>query len=310
MRLLRLADKEEIDALTRGYPPYSDFTFVNLWSWNASTLVCLHNGNLVLRFADYLTGDPFYMFLGQSRPIETACALLERSDEEGLGPRLALVPECTAARLGSGVLTVRNNPDQRDYITDIHALAECSGRRWHRQRNFVRRFERDCPRARFSALDLTDRGVRSEILQVFEEWCEAKGTGADDREHEREALERCIASFGSELLACGLYCADRLIGFAIMEPVCNGFAIDCFEKADRWSHIGALQALQWHMAGFLRERGFRYLNIEQDLGLPGLRRGKQARHPISYLNKYEVCLVRDRHVRAGRRAIAADVPFP
>ncbi|MEJ0042787.1 MAG: hypothetical protein WDM81_11525 [Rhizomicrobium sp.] len=59
-----------MERITRRFPPYSDFNFLNLYSWDAGERVRLSslNGNLVIRFADYLTDEPFYMFLGPHRP--------------------------------------------------------------------------------------------------------------------------------------------------------------------------------------------------------------------------------------------------
>ncbi len=288
MRSILVADKGEIDALVRKHPPYSDFTFLNLWSWNGpNTRVALLNGNLLLRFIDYLNGEPLYTFLGDRLVSETAGALLDFLAGQGLPARLGIVPECAAAHLDCRLFSPRQNPDHSDYIIDLDDLAELSGRKWHRHRNFVHRFCREAPNAQFVVLDPDNALVRRDIFNLFEAWSERKDPEGRDSTHEREALERCLR-FGSELIVAGVYVADRLIGFSVVEPVPKPYAINHFEKADRWAHTGVLQFLQWRLAHLLWERGVRFLNIEQDLGLPGLRRCKQARRAASYLHKYDV----------------------
>lgn len=55
---LELADKKDIEKFTSKFPPYSDFNFVSMWSWDirGEMRVSQLNGNLVVRFTDYLTG--------------------------------------------------------------------------------------------------------------------------------------------------------------------------------------------------------------------------------------------------------------
>jgi hypothetical protein len=248
------------------------------------------------------------MFLGRSGLTETARDLIALSERQGLGGQLRLIPQCVAEKLDPNVVAVRPDPDHQDYIVDVASLAACEGRKWHRHRNFINRFEREHPSARYLELDLADADVRAQILRLFDDWCEGKA--ADDpegTEHEREALGRCIDGFASELMAGGVYVADRLVAFAIAENVGGGYASDHFEKADRWSHAGLVQYLQWQMACALHRQGVRYLNLEQDLGLPGLRRAKRARHPVAYLQKYEVTLVSSRAADARRSSFSGDM---
>ena len=71
---LELSDKEDVEAFTKKFPPYSDFNFVSMWSWDikGEMRLSILNGNLVVRFTDYITGDPFYSFLGNNKTNETA----------------------------------------------------------------------------------------------------------------------------------------------------------------------------------------------------------------------------------------------
>ena len=57
---LELSDKKDIESFTKRFPPYSDFNFVSMWSWDIKEEIRISqlNGNLVVRFTDYLTGKP------------------------------------------------------------------------------------------------------------------------------------------------------------------------------------------------------------------------------------------------------------
>lgn len=76
---LELSDKKDIEQFTSKFPPYSDFNFVSMWSWDikGEMRVSQLNDNLVVRFTDYLTGEPFYSFLGNNKVNDTAEKLLE-----------------------------------------------------------------------------------------------------------------------------------------------------------------------------------------------------------------------------------------
>src|SRR5947209_16185657 len=98
---LELSDAAYVQRYTARYAPFSDFNFACLWSWNidSSVLLCELHGNLVVRLGDYVTGEVFYSFLGDSRVNETVEALIDLSCRKNLQPRLQLVPEVVAAQL-------------------------------------------------------------------------------------------------------------------------------------------------------------------------------------------------------------------
>ncbi len=98
---IELNDKDEIESFTKKFAPYSDFNFASMWSWDVKEemRVSQLNGNLVVRFTDYLTGEPFYSFLGSNKPTETADALLTLAEKEGIPLHLKLVPEDSAKEI-------------------------------------------------------------------------------------------------------------------------------------------------------------------------------------------------------------------
>ena len=64
---LELSNKEEIENFTSKFPPYSDFNFISMWCWDikGETRISKFNNNLVVRFTDYLKGNPFFSFFGR-----------------------------------------------------------------------------------------------------------------------------------------------------------------------------------------------------------------------------------------------------
>ena len=81
---LELSDAEDVQRCTARYAPFSDFNFACLWSWNIDSSVLLSelNGNLVVRLGDYVNGQVFYSFLGDSRVNDTVEALIINVDRK------------------------------------------------------------------------------------------------------------------------------------------------------------------------------------------------------------------------------------
>ena len=98
LRPLSIDDHSEFDDFTSKYPPYSDFDFPSLWSWNVGGDFQwgLHLGCLFIRFADYETNKPFFTFLGSENSDRMAKALLTLSRSLEWPEELRLVPESCA----------------------------------------------------------------------------------------------------------------------------------------------------------------------------------------------------------------------
>ena len=70
----------------------------------------------------------------------------------------------------------------------------------------------------------------------------------------------------------------------------TSYGIIHFEKA-AVSYVGTSHFLKQQTAIDLQNQGCKYINYEQDLGLPGLRKAKAMCLPIAYLKKYSVSMI-------------------
>src|SRR6266581_1709860 len=103
---LELSDGPVIRSYTAQFAPFSDFNFGSLWAWDVKDRVKISqlHGNLVVRFENFLSDQPFYSFMGDRALRPTASSLIDLAEAEGLEPRLELVPESAARHLWSGLL--------------------------------------------------------------------------------------------------------------------------------------------------------------------------------------------------------------
>lgn len=289
---LALADRDDVERLTRRFPPSSDFSFGSLWCWDtdgACRLSLLH-GNLVVRLADYADGAPHYAFLGDRAVVATATTLLARARAEGLAPRLRLIPEAVVAadeRLRSA-FAVAADPANFDYVCSVPAWVALSGRGFAKHRARIRRCrERHALAAR--PLALADPATGAAILALFDRWAAERGEGAIEPDRERAALARLfVPGAAAGMAGWGLYEGDALRAFSIWEYAPGApYSIHHFMKADR-SREGASSLMVHERSRVLLAAGCAFANVEQDLGLPGLAAYKRSLRPTHFLRKFVI----------------------
>jgi uncharacterized protein len=286
---LELSDSTEISVLTRRFPPYSDFNFVSLWSWNTQQqfqISTLH-GNLVTRFTDYVSGAPFYSFLGDLKINETAHDLLARSISEGVGHELRLVPEHAASQIDTVDFCCDLDSDGSDYLLSVARLRAYDHSDLRDKRRQANRFLRDHPSHSLVRLDLTWRPVQHAILDLFGQWALRRGTPDPYDLAEFHALERLLAAveFLPELHGLGVYMKEKLVAFIILELLPRKDAMAHYWKANT-EYVDLYAYLMRETGKYLAEHGRENLNAQQDLGLPGLRHNKSSYVPSAYLRKY------------------------
>jgi hypothetical protein len=292
-RRLAITDRAAIEALTRCFLPYSDFLFTSLWAWDTEEACAIArlNGNLVVRFTDYAGGAPFYSLVGEGAVVESALTLLARARREGLAARLQLIPEVVIAadeRLSSR-LSVTPDRDQFDYVYALADWAGLTGEGFARHRRQVARCRRHGGLA-FRSLDLRDRAVQRAVVGLFDRWAALKpNQDGVALEQERTALTRTFAlADGGRLAAGGLVAGERLVAFSIWEGLPGSpYAVAHFRKTDR-SLEGLAATLRHEESRLLLARGYRLMNVEQDLGIGGLRAYKESLRPVRFLRKFVV----------------------
>lgn len=287
---LELQDRNFVSNFNSHFLPYSDFNFMSLWSYDVEedVIISFLNNNLVIQMRDYITNTPFYMFLGTNKVNDTIETLLESAITNKLEPQLKCIPEVNIADDPdvSSSFQVTVDRDNFDYIFLVDELCELEGKKFHPQRRRVHQFEREYPNFSISLLNLHDSYNHESILEIFLQWEELKGHTKEDTIHEFTAIKRLLKDINVfNYLALGIYNEGKLIAFSISELVQSNYAILHFTKADH-RYLGIYQMLFMKTAQELAKNGKQFLNMEQDLGIPGLREMKEQWNPVTYLKKY------------------------
>lgn len=295
-KIVEVGDREAVESHTHRYPPYSDFNFTSLWAWDTSNerMISELNGNLVVRFTDYKTNEPFLSFLGSNETEHTARTLLEYCKEHSLPETLRLIPEVSVEGLAAKDFIVEEDRDNFDYIYSVPELSLLAGGKFKGRRNFVNRFVHEHATAHAEIIDLADdRDVQGKILATLDSWEQHKQSRGKkyELEHEKAAIKRIFETAHlHELVITAIFEDNTMLAFSIDEVLPNQFCIGHFWKADS-SCTGVYDFLIQKKAQHFETLGLAFLNYEQDLGVEGLRQSKMDYRPVDFLKKYVVSLI-------------------
>lgn len=283
---VELSDQKEIEAITGSLAPYSDYNFMSLWSWNTTGGIAasLLHGNLVVRFMDYLTGLPFYSFLGTKEVTAIAHELLRLSVNEGLPTTLKLLPEASVTGIDAGIFTIAEDRDGFDYIYGIDTFLEMKGGAFEAKRKQLRHFENTFS-SEVVQLDLSHPLVKDQVMELCHEWARFKmEKGSNEYFHnEFLALLRYLnVACTADAIALGVYHDRRLIAISFGENNKGGYHTCHFQKALTSQYKGLNVFLVREVAKALATKGMWFINWEQDLGIPGLRESKQSYQPCTF----------------------------
>jgi hypothetical protein len=282
------------------FDDYSDFNGASLFGWSGSVpggyRIARLGDNLVVEFGDYLTGQRFLSFLGEDHPDDAAAELLDDADRRGLQPELHLVPAVTAQKLDPDRWSVTEDPDAADYLFDVASLASMRGSRYRTLRHAFNSWERQWgEQAALEWMDLDDlRSRTGDILDLLEQWQRRGSGGASQSEQELRAIEHILGS--SARVAPGLsgWTGTCSVGGELVAMFIN-------EREDQHRLAGHFLKVSDHPAGNrlyswlcvqvcrrAEAHGVRTLNMQQDLGIEGIRAAKERLRPIGRLEKFSV----------------------
>ncbi len=294
---IALDHRAHIESFTRKHEGYSDFNFTSMRSWDIEGRL-RHSelyGNLVVRFSDYLTGEPFYSFLGEGSASEASEYLLSFAAKEGLLQRLKLVPACSIVGIDHDRFLVTEDRDQFDYVYDVAELSVGMGSKFsdyrYRIKSFLRAYTEQGP-GKIQILHGNLREHAYNILAINEKWRTNKiisreGIHLNDMKNESEAIQRIFADDHALLAVICFFHTDKPIGYIVYETLEHAHAVIHFMKADV-TFSGISQFMVQKCSEYLVSKGYRFLNCEQDLGLPGLRNSKMSFRPCHFLKKYTI----------------------
>ena len=265
-----------------------EYSFSNLFLWGRQTAAEI-GGYLVL--FSHFEGRSIYTFpVGQGDLKPVLDAIIADSRERGIPCRLtSLLPEdCRMLeQLYPGQFRCNWDRSSYDYVYAIEDLAHLKGRKYIKKRNHLHQFEAAYPDWRVEALDSNNLPAARAFV---EDWLSRREE--ETFRLERIALDRAFRYFRElELEGMLLYVQERPAAVAIGSRLSPDTYDIHFEKADE-TVTGAYNAINREFSAYLQEKHpeLRFLNREDDLGIPGLRTAKESYRPVDMIEKCWVYL--------------------
>ena len=177
-------------------------------------------------------------------------------------------------------------PERYDYICLREKIIALEGKEMRPKRQHLYQFPRFYPNHEYRPLE---PGLFPECLQLLQQWsdnAEAIGhlQGADSKVMERESISQVFNNwerFGA--IGGAMFVDGKMVAFTYGVPI-NGNTFDlCVEKGDI-AYKGVYTVVRHEFMQQIPEQ-YTYINLEEDLGLPGLRRAMSSYHPAYQIQK-------------------------
>lgn len=287
---LELGDQGVFADFLRRFPPeISELTFTNLFMWHHKNRFSwrVTGGGLYL-LASPIEGAAPYLFppLGPRPDPDELMRLLSALRAAGYPGRMERVPAAMAQALKAArpELVLTPDRDQFDYVYSREALATLTGRKYSRKRNHIKHFT---SRSDWSYLPFTPTLIQ-QCLELQEHWCNLKRCEEDPGlrlEHRAIVVAlRHAAQLGFS--GAGIAVAGRIQAFTLGERLNPDTAVIHVEKGN--PELEGIYPTLTHEYVKNAWSGVAWINREQDLGEPGLRRAKESFFPDHLVEKYRV----------------------
>lgn len=267
----------------------SEYTFTNLYMWGKEECIRIAEQDGAMFFLSKCGADEPFMFapLTEDPEGDYAAALAAAVDyfrSEGLtphfrgisGPIKAAFERCPGYRL-------IDDRDDSDYVYSMESLRTLSGKKLHGKRNHINQFRAQYGDA-FEYVEIT-ADMLDECMDVYCEWLSGKDASEPGVLGEQEAIRRILTHMDTlGVKGGGIRIGGKLAAFTLGEQIDEEIAVIHIEKAD--SDIPGLYTIINQQFVEHAWTHVKYINREEDMGLPGLRRAKLSYNPAFMIDKF------------------------
>ena len=258
-----------------------EFTFANLYLWGRQRIAFLHDHAVLFSQFDRRTVYPFPVGGGDKKAVLEA--IINDAHERDIPCRLTGLTEENIRLLEElypGKFFFHCDRDSYDYVYAIDDLAELKGKKYQKKRNHVNRFRTEHPDYRVQPL--CDE-LLEDVKALVDGWYESRlaQDPTADFLMERRAIEKALRDYEKLGLETLVLLDGRQVLAVTMGSFLSENTVDVhFEKA-REDVDGAYAAINCEFARYLREKypQLQFLNREEDMGIPGLRKAKESYLP-------------------------------
>jgi len=283
-KALTLNDYPVLADIFKDNPPQiSEFTFTNLYAWrNPYKIFISALDDFIILRSDKYSPQKFFIPIGKGN----IKALMERLMVQQRAVFFRVPQEVKVLFEADTKFLAEFDPDNSDYVYNISDLVNLSGRNYDGKRNLIKKFKSGNS---YEYIDLNSGNI--DLCLKFEEnWCSIKNCDSSEGlSNEKAAIRDMVDNFSRfGLIGAAIKIKEGIFAVAIAQELNPQTLVMHVLKADP-NITGLYQVI---LQDFLRTQAgkYKYVNLEQDLGIEGIRKSKLSYHPSFMVNKYNLCL--------------------
>ncbi|HOM03629.1 MAG TPA: phosphatidylglycerol lysyltransferase domain-containing protein [Acetivibrio sp.] len=185
------------------------------------------------------------------------------------------------------LVTSHEDKNNFDYIFNTKELIALSGSKYHRKKNqynqFIKKYD-------YRIEEIQTPEVIKDCIDLSLKWYDYKAMQSEQLKNEQKAIFDILNNINlfNNIKGIAVYVGKEIVGFALGEKLNGKMATIHFEKGN-YNFSGIYPFLNKSLV----ETCFsdvEFINLQEDLGLDGLRRAKLAYQPIKLEKKYLVSI--------------------
>ncbi len=286
---LTFKDKSIIEQLSEGLEPNSDTSFFTLFSWSNSILKTYYsvlNGNLIFKIPDVF-GENLVITLVGNNKIEDSVDRILRDY-----PSLSEIPQNVLEKLPKNRFISKEEPENFEYVYDLKKSSEMEGAEYSSIRHKLSKFIKEYgDHIQVKEIYPNILWYKNNYKDLHKKWINSSDNKNKKVSHfEKSALYKFIKYRSKFNSVCyGFFYKGELIGFCSNVIMNNTTVIGNHSKADK-RFRGLYNYIFYKNSELLYKKGFKYINLEQDIGDEGIREFKNWLKPSFLIKKYNISL--------------------
>ncbi|MCP4681159.1 MAG: DUF2156 domain-containing protein [Desulfobacterales bacterium] len=263
----------------------SEYSFINLWGWAEKYgLYWAWTEELVI-IKQTLPEIVYWAPVGPWEEIDWK-AFFKKHIEQGT--KFVRVPEDLLSLWKNSIehdLKIDETRGHWDYIYSVPELVELRGKRFHKKRNLLNKFEKSYE---YKYIPLSPDMIDM-ALAMQQDWCTWRDCeSSESLSAENDAISRVLNCEGKleNITGGAILVENNMVGYTVAENVTDDTVVIHFEKGDP-DYKGVYQAINQMFLKNMDEK-ITTVNREQDLNDEGLRKAKMSYNPVDFIKKYSV----------------------
>lgn len=283
-RQIMLEDKPLFDAIYAANPPQvSAYTFTNLFAWRESYKTEVSQVGKSIIVHHNIDKRACLEPMGGDEIKSVIIEVFARSGDTAIQFE-RISAEVSALFADDPNFTVEHDRDNSDYLYLADDLKNLNGRHFDAKRNHIAKLKAQYA---YEYEEMTKQTVM-ECIDFTDKWCEARACRKiKGMRMEQSAIHQMLENFDNLDICGGAIRVDgAVVAFSLGEKLNPETLVVHAEKADQ--HIDGIYQLINNEFCIHEACNYKYVNREQDLGIPGLRKAKKSYQPVKMIDTYVI----------------------